>query len=95
MTKSFYFLWLLKEIAKASWTVTKIIWSRDLRISPVVAWIPTKQRTDICRVIYANSITLTPGTITIDLEDKAVLVHALEKSGIEDLRTGEMDGRIC
>ena len=95
MRKLYYILWLTKEIAKSSFNVTKLIWSRDLRISPVMDWVKTKQTTDIGKTIYANSITLTPGTIAVYVEDKRLLVHSLEEAGLKDLENGEMDGRIC
>lgn len=95
MSKFTYFLWLLKEIAKSSISVTKLIWSRDLKLNPAMDWISTKQTTDIGRVIYANSITLTPGTITVCVENKRLLVHSLDGSSLKDLEVGEMDGRIC
>lgn len=94
MNKLSYILWLIKEIAKSSLAVTKLIWSGDLKLSPSVAWIPTKQTTDFYRVIYANSITLTPGTITVCPENKRLLVHSLEGSSLKDLEKGEMDRRI-
>jgi len=45
-------------------------------------------------VIYANSITLTPGTVTLDLEEGHVTVHALTREGAQALASGEMDGRV-
>lgn len=95
MNKLIYIFWLLKEIAKASIAVTRLIWSRELKLCPVMDWIPTKQTTDIGRVIYANSITLTPGTITVCVESRRLLVHSLEASGLKDLEGGEMEGGIC
>lgn len=95
MNKIIYFFWLLKEIAKSSVNVTKLILSRKLSLSPAAAWIYTKQSSDIGRVIYANSITLTPGTITICVENQRLLVHSLEALNLKDLESGEMDNKIC
>lgn len=50
---------------------------------------------DISLVALANSITLTPGTITIDIKDGVYYVHAISKKVAEDLMTGEMEDRIA
>ncbi|MES2214926.1 MAG: Na+/H+ antiporter subunit E [Pseudomonadota bacterium] len=89
-----YSLWLLAEIAKSSIGVTKLIFTRPLSITPTVSWISTTQESEVARVIFANSITLTPGTITISLEENRLLVHSLTKEGIEDLQNGAMDSKI-
>ena len=91
----YYFLWLLKEIARSSINVTKIIWSRNLKLNPKADWIHTKLKADIKKVIYANSITLTPGTVTINLEDDKLFVHSLEEDGLKDLENGTMENKIC
>ena len=57
--------------------------------------MPASQRTELARVIYADSITLTPGTLSIDLEDGSVEVHALNESYLDVLERGEMDARVC
>ena len=56
--------------------------------------IRASQKTDLAKVIYANSITLTPGTITLDVRDDKFLVHALSDEAAADLDTGEMDRRV-
>lgn len=88
-----YWPWLMWEIAKAGWDVTKIILHPSLPISPEMIRVPTSQVTDVGRVIYANSITLTPGTISMELEDGSILVHALTRAGAEGLESGDMDRR--
>jgi len=88
-----YWPWLIWEIIKAAWDVTTCILRRDLPISPCVIRVVPSQHTDLGRVIYANSITLTPGTITLELDDREVLVHALTRDGADGLRSGEMDRR--
>jgi multisubunit Na+/H+ antiporter MnhE subunit len=89
-----YTLWLFIEIVKSSIGVTKLIWQRPLSITPTTSWIPTTQESDAARVIFANSITLTPGTITICLEDNRLFVHSLTREGVEDLQNGYMDSKI-
>jgi multicomponent Na+:H+ antiporter subunit E len=89
-----YWPWLLLEIAKSNLDVAKIILSGKLNIDPVLIRLKSGQATEMGQVIYGNSITLTPGTITVDIEDGELLVHALKQSGADSLREGEMDRRI-
>ena len=89
-----YWPWLVKEIVKANIDVARIVLSRDPPISPTVATLRASQRSVEGRVTYANSITLTPGTVTIRVDDEEVEVHALTHAGIEALETGEMDRRV-
>ena len=89
-----YYAWLIKEIILANIQVVKHIWLGNKTISPTLATIKTSLKTDMAKVIYANSITLTPGTVSIALEDDKIMVHALIRESIEDLEAGEMDRRI-
>ena len=81
-----YFGWLFIEIIKANIAVVKAVMSPDLLVSPTLTRIPTPQKTDIGKVMFANSITLTPGTVSVDIQDDHILVHALlsEMSDPED-----------
>jgi len=89
-----YYLWLIKEIIQANITVVKHIWLGNDSISPTLKTFKISQKTDMGKVIYANSITLTPGTVAIDLVDDEVTVHALLYKDIESLKIGEMDRRV-
>lgn len=88
-----YVPWLLWEIVKANLDVTRRILSPRLPISPRIMTVHSSQRRELARVIYANSITLTPGTVTIDLRGPVFTVHALTKEAAEGVLTGEMDRR--
>jgi len=88
-----YWPWLLWEIVKSGWDVTKRILHPRLPISPCMVRVRTSQATDVGRVIYANSITLTPGTISLELTEGEILVHALTREGAEGLAAGDMDRR--
>ena len=90
-----YHLWLTKEIILANVTVVKHIWLGNDTISPVLTKIKAHQKTDMGKVIYANSITLTPGTVAVDVAGDEITVHALLRENIEDLQAGEMDRRVC
>lgn len=89
-----YWPWLAWEIVKSAWAVSRIILSPRLPISPVFVRVKATQRTPPARVTYANSITLTPGTITVDADGEEFLVHALTQAGADDLARGEMDRRV-
>ncbi len=89
-----YFPWLFLEIAKSAWSVTKVILNPSLPISPTMTIVPTSQNTAAGRTAYANSITLTPGTITVGVEGNNLIVHALVRDGALDLEGGEMDRRV-
>ena len=89
-----FFPWLLCEIAKSAWAVTKIIVNPALPISPTMTRVQASQRTSLGVVTYANSITLTPGTITTGVKANVLTVHALVREGALDLEAGGMDARV-
>lgn len=91
---AWYLLWLLVEIAKANWTVTKIILSPRMPLRQHLFHVRFSQKTDLGQVIFANSITLTPGTITVETEPKRFLVHALAYSAEDNLALADMDHRV-
>ncbi|GGF51831.1 cation transporter [Terasakiella brassicae] len=90
-----YWAWLSWEIVKANIDVAKVILSPKLPISPVMFKTKANQKRELGQVIYANSITLTPGTVTVNLEDGILEVHALTIQGAKDVLSGEMDRRVC
>lgn len=89
-----YWLWLFKELVISNIDVAKRVWLGKSSIYPVVETLKITQRTDMGKVIYANSITLTPGTVTIDLQDNELTVHALTREAMQSLQQGEMDRRV-
>ncbi|HYC48616.1 MAG TPA: Na+/H+ antiporter subunit E [Burkholderiales bacterium] len=89
-----YFPWLLKEIAKSAWDVSKIILTPRLPVSPALVRVKPTQRTIVGVVTYANSITLTPGTLSVEVGPGMILVHALTGAGAASLLTGDMDRRV-
>lgn len=88
-----YWPWLLWEIVKANIDVAKIVLDPALPISPLVFSVKASQADDLGHVIYANSITLTPGTVSIDVKGATIQVHALTQELADGLLTGEMDRR--
>jgi multicomponent Na+:H+ antiporter subunit E len=89
-----YFAWLVGEIAKSAWSVTKIILHPRLPISPTMTVVTASQRSAAGVATYANSITLTPGTITVGVNGRDLVVHALVRDGALDLEAGGMDRRV-
>lgn len=70
---------LLKEIWVASWQVARLVLSRRIDVQPSLVCVKSKLRSDRMRMLYANSITLTPGTLTVQMKDDRLLIHALTK----------------
>lgn len=86
--------WLAKEVLVSSVVVARVVWSPRLRLSPAVEVAPARELSVLAQVLYANSITLTPGTLSLHLDDDGVEVHALQADGLETLLTGRMLGRV-
>ena len=90
-----YLIWMMGEIIKSNIDVTKRVWCGKKSISPTLITIKADQKTEVGRVLYANSITMTPGTITLSVRDNKIEVHALTKEGAKSLKDGEMNRRVC
>jgi multicomponent Na+:H+ antiporter subunit E len=88
-----YLPWLFWEILKANVHVAGRILNPRLPIHPTVIRVSPGQKSDLGRVIYANSITLTPGTVALYVDDDEIVVHALTREAAEGLRSGEMNRR--
>ncbi|MGI9482338.1 MAG: Na+/H+ antiporter subunit E [Hyphomicrobiales bacterium] len=88
-----YWPWLLLEICKASVGVVRLILNPALPISPTMRTVKASQKSALGVTIFANSITLTPGTISIERDGDSILVHAITREGWEELAEGEMDRR--
>ncbi len=90
-----YAPWLMREIAVAAWDVTKRILHPRLPISPTLVEFEPAQKTNAGLLIHANSITLTPGTISVEVEPGRFLVHALTQEGALSLAGSEMNRRCA
>lgn len=88
-----YGAWLVVEIFKANWPVIRACVRPDLDINPALVRVRTVCRSDIARTVFANSITLTPGTVTIDVDGDRLLVHALYEESAPPESFAEMDRR--
>jgi multicomponent Na+:H+ antiporter subunit E len=89
-----YWFWLLTEILKSSIQVAGIVLSPSLNLQPRLVKIVRQDEDELPQVILGNSITLSPGTITIDIDESEVLVHCVSEQGAADMESGELLRRI-
>ena len=89
-----YWLWLIGEIIKSNIDVAKRIIDPRLPIQPTLFWTKTSQQSELGQVIYANSITLTPGTVSVRVVGDSILVHALSAESAAGVAQGDMDRRV-
>lgn len=82
-----YLVVLVCEVIKASVAVMKLILNPNVEVEPAVVHFRVDFKTDIAKVLLANSITLTPGTITVSLKDNNYSVHALDKDLAEGIES--------
>lgn len=84
-----YMVW---QVILSNWDVLKRIWaSGELPIDPRMATIPYSTKSGFVTASYANSITLTPGTVTVDVGEREMLIHCLTKDAEDGLREGDME----
>lgn len=89
------YLWLLlREIFKANWQVLRLIWSPRMEVEPELHTFHTKVKSDFGKAILANSITLTPGTITVHVRDDLFMVHCLDRELADGLDDSEFEQRL-
>jgi multicomponent Na+:H+ antiporter subunit E len=89
-----YWPWLVKEILKSGWQVARIVLDPRLPVSPTLVRFKPSQQSTLGLVTHANSITLTPGTVTVEADHDEFLVHALTREGADGLEGSEMDRRV-
>jgi multicomponent Na+:H+ antiporter subunit E len=90
-----YWVWLIKEIFWANVAVAKVILDPKLPISPIIVPFKACAESDLGRMIYANSITLTPGTITTGTDGEILRIHALTWHDVDGREEDEMGHRVC
>ena len=90
-----YWFWLAWQVIKSNLDVARHILTPGLAISPNVFTVRAAQQSDLGRVTYANSITLVPGTVAMDVDGDIITVHALTEDAAADLKRGEMNRRVC
>ena len=87
--------WFIWQIISANLHVAYLALSPKMPINPQIISFKTKLESELSYVAMANSITLTPGTITVDIKDGEFFVHALSQKVADDLNTGEMEDKIA
>lgn len=90
-----YVPWLVWEILKSNVRVAGIILSPSLRVDPSIVHFRASQRTDLGRFIYANSITLTPGTVTTRIVADDLEVHAIVREEADGSEENDMNRRVA
>ncbi|MCS7214633.1 MAG: Na+/H+ antiporter subunit E [Thermodesulfovibrio sp.] len=91
-----YIPWLIYQIILANIHVAYLVLHPKMPIEPFVLEYKAKLKKDISKVVFANSIILTPGTITMDItKDNVFVVHCISRKVAEDLLTGEMEKRVA
>lgn len=89
-----YLMWLAAQVLTSALTVARLAWSPRLALRPVVEPTPLPPMSPMGQATYANSITLTPGTLALDVYDEHISVHSLQAASMEELRAGGMAGRV-
>ena len=89
-----YWPWLVWEIVKSAWSVSRMVLDPRLPISPTMLRVKAGQKTQVGIATYANSITLTPGTLTVGVDGDGLLVHALDAGSADGLEAGTMNARV-
>ena len=90
----YYLLWLMWQVVLSNIDLVRRIWDPTLPIRPTWQRLDIKVTSPLAKTLYANSITLTPGTLTTDVREDHFMVHSLSPDGIEDLRKGGMEEQI-
>lgn len=90
-----FWCWLAKELVVANLQVARIVLSPRMAISPTVIRLKSESDDPVIQAILGNSITLTPGTVTLDDHGGKLLVHCLTQQGGDDLLEGEMNRRMA
>lgn len=90
-----YLFWLTVEIGKADWAVSKVILAPVMPKQQRLIGVPARQNSDIAKVLFANSITITPGTVTVETEADHLIVHSLTDEAADLEALEDMGARIC
>lgn len=85
------FLRLIREIIVSNLHVAKIVLSKKMEIDPGFETIRQPLKKDLNKTLYGNAITLTPGTLTVDMHDDVIIVHGLEKHLVKSLEGSKLE----
>lgn len=90
-----YAPWLVMAIIHANWDVAHRVWRGRSAIAPRLVRVPAQQNDPALVAIYANSITLTPGTVATSTDGWTIVVHALTAESAAEVEGGEMGARVA
>ena len=90
----YYLLWLMWQVVLSNIDLVRRIWDPSLPIRPTWQRLDIRVTSPLAKMLYANSITLTPGTLTTNVREDHFMVHSLTSDGIEELRKGDMERQI-
>ena len=90
----YYLMWLMWQVVLSNIDLVRRIWDPTLPIRPTWQRLDIKVTSPLAKMLYANSITLTPGTLTTDVREDHFMVHSLTPDGIDELRKGSMEKQI-
>ncbi|HSR04478.1 MAG TPA: Na+/H+ antiporter subunit E [Proteiniclasticum sp.] len=85
---------LIVEIVKSNINVAKIVLNPKMPIEPSFVRVPVRFKKDFNKVLYGNVVTLTPGTLTVDIVDDEYIIHALTKEAAEGLLGSELENHV-
>jgi len=88
-----YLPWLFYKIVVANLHMVYLVWNPS-KMRPRIVHFQTNIRSDLAKTTLGNSITLTPGTVTLDVDDDTFTVHAVSDQAAQSLATGEMEHRV-
>jgi multicomponent Na+:H+ antiporter subunit E len=89
-----YLAWLFREVAVANLQVVRLVLDPRLPVTPTIIRMRAPFRDDVALTTLANSITLTPGTVTLDVEGADLVVHALTDLSAVSLLGGDLAARV-
>ena len=90
-----YFGHLLESIVRSAIQVAEVVLDPRMPIEPVLIAHRTSFKREVSRVAFANSITLTPGTLTVDVDGNTFFIHCLAERFADDIGSGELERRIA
>lgn len=90
-----YWVWLAFQIGKANIQVMRQVFAIEPKLSPKLFLVPNPPRSGAGKAAFAHSITLTPGTVTIDLREEEILVHALTEDFADVAAVKNMGERVA
>ena len=90
----FYFQWLCKEIFLSALNIIKLSWQRNINTTPKIEKITTSLNSELSNVLLANSITITPGTLTIDINKSYLLIHSIDKEVMKSLQNSNIEEKV-